>query len=164
MHEKETVYLAGRITGDPNYRKKFEMAARELEAAGFVVVNPALLPEGGFSWDAYMRMSSAMLDECKASCFLPDWADSRGAMIEFGRATATGKRVFMYAAWKAERDAKTPKFIISNTKTGKLAFRCLECEKVSVFPERFSDGRRCGHCGGHLMPLGYAKAVKSYAK
>lgn len=63
---KETVYLAGKITGDPLYRSKFYAAA----------------------------------------CFLPDWTESRGATWEFGRAAATGKRVFMFAAWKAERDTK----------------------------------------------------------
>ena len=103
---KETVYLAGKITGDPLYRSKFYAAARELEAAGFIVVNPATLPAEGFTWEAYMRMSAAMLDECAAACFLPDWTESRGATWEFGRAAATGKRVFMFAAWKAERDAK----------------------------------------------------------
>lgn len=160
MHKKETVYLAGKITGDPNYRKKFEAAARELEAAGFVVMNPALLPEGGFSWEAYMRVSSAMLDECAAACFLPDWKDSRGATQEFERASTTGKRVFMFAEWKAE----TTRIVISDVKTGKLAFRCLECAKVSVFPAQFGDGRNCPYCYGHLVPIGYAKAVKVYAE
>lgn len=104
MSEKETVYLAGKITGDPYYRMKFFDAAQELEAAGFVVVNPAMLPSSGFTYDAYIRMSSAMLDECAAACFLPDWTDSNGAMFEFGRAAAQGKRVFMFAAWQAERE------------------------------------------------------------
>lgn len=103
---KETVYLAGKITGDPYYRSKFHEAACALAAAGFIVVNPAKLPAEGFTWEAYMRMSSAMLDECAAVCFLPDWTESRGATWEFGRATATGKRVFMFDAWQAERDTK----------------------------------------------------------
>lgn len=34
---KETVYLAGKITGDPLYRSKFYAAARELEAAAKVI-------------------------------------------------------------------------------------------------------------------------------
>ena len=106
MQSKETVYLAGKITGDPLYFSKFYEAQKKLEAGGFIVVNPALLPAQGFEWEAYMRMSSAMLDECAAVCFLPDWIDSRGAMFEFGRATAIGKRVFLFAAWEAEQDGK----------------------------------------------------------
>ena len=157
---KETVYLAGKITGDPFYRSKFYEAARELEAAGFSVVNPATLPAEGFSWEAYMRMSSAMLDECAAACFLPDWIESRGATYEFGRATAQGKRVFLYAAWKAEREKETPEYIITEEKAGKLAFRCLACEKISVFPASRADGNVCEYCGGHIVPMGFAKVVK----
>lgn len=104
MKDKETVYLAGKITGDPSYFSKFYEAQKKLEASGFIVVNPALLPSTGFSWEAYMRMSSAMLDECAAACFLPDWIDSRGATYEFGRATARDIRVFMFAEWEAERN------------------------------------------------------------
>lgn len=157
---KETVYLAGKITDDPFYRTKFYEAQKKLEAGGFIVVNPALLPSEGFSWEAYMRMSSAMLDECAAACFLPDWIESKGATYEFGRATARGLRVFLFAAWEAERERKIPDYIVSDTKTGKLAFQCLECEKISVFPERTGDGRSCAHCGGHIKSIGYAKAVK----
>lgn len=105
MHKK-TVYLAGKITGDPYYRTKFFEAAEALREAGFVVLNPATLPSEGFAYEAYMRMSSAMLDECSAACFLPDWTESEGAIYEFGRASARGKEVFMFASWQAEREAK----------------------------------------------------------
>ena len=101
--ENEAVYLAGKITGDPEYKSKFYSAARELEAAGFVVLNPAILPSEGFAYEAYMRMSTAMLDESAAMCFLPDWTESRGAMYEYGRAVAQGKRIFMFDEWKAAR-------------------------------------------------------------
>lgn len=100
--QKETVYLAGKITGDPYYRTKFFAAADKLKEAGFIVLNPALLPSEGFEYEAYIRMSTAMLDECAAACFLPDWKESRGATYEYGRAVAKGKRVFMFAEWEAE--------------------------------------------------------------
>lgn len=108
MKSKETVYLGGKITGDPSYFLKFHEAQKKLEARGFIVVNPALLPSSGFSWEAYMRMSLAMLDECAAACFLPGWIDSRGAIYELGRATARGIRIFLFAAWEAEQEKKTP--------------------------------------------------------
>ena len=41
--QKKTVYLAGKITGDPFYRSKFYEAQKKLEEGGFIVVNPALL-------------------------------------------------------------------------------------------------------------------------
>lgn len=70
--QKKTLYLAGKITGDPFYRSKFYEAQKKLEEGGFIVVNPALLPSEGFTWEAYMRMAGAMLNECEAACFLPD--------------------------------------------------------------------------------------------
>ena len=104
MQEKETVYLAGKITGDPFYRSKFYDAQRKLEEGGFIVVNPALLPSEGFTHEAYMRMSSAMLDECAAVCFLPDWTESKGAIFEYGKAATTGKHVFMFAEWEGSQN------------------------------------------------------------
>lgn len=80
---KSTIYLAGKITGDPNYRTKFEAAQKFLEGKGHVVLSPAVLPSDGFSWEAYIRMSRAMLVECNTICFLPDWTESTGALLEY---------------------------------------------------------------------------------
>ena len=41
MQEKRTLYLAGKITGDPYYFTKFYNAQKKLEEGGFIVVNPA---------------------------------------------------------------------------------------------------------------------------
>lgn len=147
-----TVYLAGKITGDPYYRSKFHDAAVKLEAAGFSVVNPATLPERGFDYGAYLRMSSAMLDECVAACFLSDWKDSTGAMYEYGRAMARDMEVFFFDEWMASHE------VLSVEKTGQVAFRCFSCDKISVYPDKSGDGQRCANCGGHILPIGYAKA------
>lgn len=53
--QKKTVYIAGKITGDPFYRSKFYEAQKKLEEGGFIVVNPALLPSEGFTWEAYRK-------------------------------------------------------------------------------------------------------------
>lgn len=42
------IYIAGKIAGDRRYRAKFREAAKALEAAGHVVLNPATLP--GRAW------------------------------------------------------------------------------------------------------------------
>lgn len=47
------IYLAGKITGNPEYRKQFAAAKTELERDGHIVLNPAELPEG-MSPAAYM--------------------------------------------------------------------------------------------------------------
>ena len=36
----ETVFITGKITGDPNYREKFNKAQKELEEEGYIVLNP----------------------------------------------------------------------------------------------------------------------------
>lgn len=106
---KEAVYIAGKITGDPEYKAKFKAAREALEAAGFVVLDPSVLPFPGLRYDAYIKIGAAMLDECAAVCFLSDWVDSNGAMYEYGRATAQEKRVFFYEDWKMERERRMPK-------------------------------------------------------
>ena len=93
MKQIKTVFISGKITGDPRYREKFERAQRKLEAAGFIVMSPAILPPRGFSHESYLKISCAMLDACDAVYFLPDWKDSDGALREFGRTVATGKEI-----------------------------------------------------------------------
>lgn len=102
MQEKRTLCLAGKITGDPYYFTKFYNAQKKLEEGGFIVVNPALLPAEGFTWEAYMRMSGAMLAECAEVCFLSDWKESKGAKYEFGEAIAQNKPFFFFADWERE--------------------------------------------------------------
>jgi hypothetical protein len=100
-----TVYLAGKITGDSNYKSKFAAARKKLEQSGFVVLDPSILPATGFDYDAYIRMSAAMLDECEAVCFLCDWQDSGGARSEHARAQNRNIIIFYYDDWMHSIDA-----------------------------------------------------------
>ena len=76
------IYIAGKIAGDRRYRAKFREAAKTLEAAGHVVLNPATLPDGLTDGD-YMRIALAMLEASDLAVFLPDYQESRGAMVEW---------------------------------------------------------------------------------
>lgn len=76
-----TIYLAGKITGDPDYKTKFHAAARRLSTLFGTVLNPAERPEG-LCAEAYMQMSIRDLGLCDAAAFLPDWENSAGARIE----------------------------------------------------------------------------------
>ncbi len=78
---KTKVYIAGKITGDPNYKEKFLSYQALLEAAGHIVLSPATLPEGMRSAD-YMRICFAMIDCADLVVFLPDYAQSPGARLE----------------------------------------------------------------------------------
>ena len=75
------VYIAGKITGDPNYRKKFKDAAADITRGGHILLNPADLPKGMRPKD-YMRICFAMIDVADAVVFLPDAAESAGARLE----------------------------------------------------------------------------------
>lgn len=86
------VYIAGKITGDPNYKAKFERAKTELEKQGNVVLNPAMLPEGMTPAD-YMRICFAMIDCADVVAFLPDYYESRGAWLEYRHCQYVGKAV-----------------------------------------------------------------------
>lgn len=88
------VYLAGKITGDKNYREKFDAAERMLEEEGHIVISPAVLPEGLTKAD-YMRICMAMIDSADVVAFLPDYDESYGALIEFSYCGYTEKPTWL---------------------------------------------------------------------
>lgn len=89
------IYIAGKITGDKNYRKKFKKAERALKKKGHSVMNPAVLsdyPE--FSWNDYMFITKAMQKKCTATYLLPDWSISKGAIEEYENAKKLNHAIF----------------------------------------------------------------------
>jgi nucleoside 2-deoxyribosyltransferase len=108
------VYIAGKITGDPNYMEKFAAAQKEIEDLGYKVINPAErcknLPDS-FEWDDYMAVTLRLLDHADMLATLPDWKESPGACIEIGFAIASSKMtvgINTLKEWgKAENDTKS---------------------------------------------------------
>lgn len=85
-------YIAGKITGDPTYKRKFRDAENRLYADGYdSVISPAVLPEGMSSAD-YMRICFAMIDIADVVVFLPDYTESRGALVEYAYCQYVGKQ------------------------------------------------------------------------
>lgn len=85
-------YIAGKITGVPDYKKKFQQGVEALEKEGFVVLNPAVLPEGMSPAD-YMKICFAMIDVADVVAFLPDWTFSDGARLECDYCSYTSKEM-----------------------------------------------------------------------
>lgn len=92
-----TIYIAGGITGDENYKARVAAAKRmlrresedQLDSTAWyygspradTVLNPAELPEG---WPnrLYMDVCLAMIRAADLVAFLPGWEQSRGANLE----------------------------------------------------------------------------------
>lgn len=77
----EKVYVAGKMTGDPNFKEKFANAEKQLTALGYVVLNPAKNADG-MTRAEYMRIDLNLIDMAEAVYFLADWKDSEGAKLE----------------------------------------------------------------------------------
>ena len=86
------VYLSGKITGDSNYRQKFSTMTEELLSYGYVVFNPAVLPDG-FEYSDYMALDLLILSRCDAIFLLRDWNNSPGARLEYEEAKRLGLQV-----------------------------------------------------------------------
>lgn len=74
------VYLAGNITNNDNYKKEFKQAEKELKEKGYIVLNPAKLPEG-MAKEQYMPICLAMLEQTNWMVIVND-GDNQGVEIE----------------------------------------------------------------------------------
>lgn len=90
-----TIYIAGKITGDKHYKRKFQKAERMLKRKGHSVMSPAVLnayPE--FDWIDYMQVTHAMQKACNAILLLPNYKESKGAMKEYEYAKKLNQAIF----------------------------------------------------------------------
>lgn len=85
-------YIAGKITGNKEYKDQFDAAQKGLESEGFAVMNPAVM-NVGFEQMEYMHICKAMIDVCEVVYFLPNWKTSCGANYEMGYAAGTKKEI-----------------------------------------------------------------------
>lgn len=86
------VYIAGKITGDTQFKAKFKSIQQKLEKEGYIVLNPAQLP-AGMDYEDYMDICFAMLDVSDAIYLLDDYKDSPGALRELSRAKRKSKKI-----------------------------------------------------------------------
>ena len=89
------IYIAGKITGDENYKAKFAEAEDFYKKNGYTVLSPAVLPAGMRPED-YMRICFAMIDTADAVSFLPDYTRSEGALVEHAYCCYTDKLIRHY--------------------------------------------------------------------
>ena len=88
--KRPVVFISGKITGEPDYWKKFDLVEYELLKRNYIPLNPSSLP-CGMSNEQYTRICLAMVDSADAVLFLPDWPISSGASLEHMHCMYTGK-------------------------------------------------------------------------
>ena len=102
-----SIYLSGKITGDPNYLEKFAVVTKVLRTAypAARIFNPAWeflgiskkLEASGISEEAgheiLVDMCLKILDYYEAIALMPDWNDSPGAITECKAAMKSGIKI-----------------------------------------------------------------------
>lgn len=87
MEKKRTCYNSGKISGLPYLTayNNFLAADKQIEARGFEAVNPMVKrwPKPSAPWLMHMIVDVWKMLWCDAVYFQKNWADSRGARIEF---------------------------------------------------------------------------------
>ena len=94
------IYISGKITGDTNHRAKFFEEANRLLSLGYEPVNPAALVLTDVSWEDAMKTVLTAMLLCEGISLLPDWIESKGAIIEERLARELRMDVRCYTEWE----------------------------------------------------------------
>lgn len=86
----KVIYIAGPITADPDYRKKFKAAEKRLRAKGFKTLNPAEGVDEGRTYRYYINRGLRQLMYADAIYMLKGWRISQGASLELFYAQTIG--------------------------------------------------------------------------
>ena len=84
------IYIAGAISGNPNYKQDFDAAKKLLRKEGVQVISPCDYIPSSWSWKKAMREDIKLLMDCDFIYFCNDITNSRGAIIEKNLAKTCG--------------------------------------------------------------------------
>ena len=91
--EGKIVFISGAITGVDGYKQIFDATEQWLLEQDCTVLNPAVLPPSGLEWEAYLRITQAMVREADAIYVLQNWEHSQGVREEIALAESLGKEI-----------------------------------------------------------------------
>ncbi len=98
MNEK-VLYISGPMAGLPDHnRPAFFEAEKELQAAGYVVLNPAKNPDG-LTRAQYLDIDLAMVRASDGVAVLSGFKNSLGARAEIALAISNGLPVLSVGGW-----------------------------------------------------------------
>ena len=85
------LYLSGKITGHDNYKEYFAAGRAKLENAGYEVCDPTTFDfPGDIHWAEAMKYDIREMLQCDGVALLPNWKESKGALIEARLAKSLG--------------------------------------------------------------------------
>ena len=91
------IYIAGKITNNPDYRIDFLKAETHLKLKDIdnIILNPAttVATIQGLEHSEYIHICKAMIRVSEAVAFLPNWKESVGAKLEMDYAIRKGKEI-----------------------------------------------------------------------
>lgn len=92
MTGKEIVYIAGPITNDPDYERKFNQVEKKLREMGYRPINPIAGNEKrrGWTYKQYIDRGLRLLMTSDAICITDVWVDSKGLDAETAYVDAVG--------------------------------------------------------------------------
>jgi hypothetical protein len=91
---KKTIYISGKITGDPGYFGKFHEEELRLARLGYFTANPTkIVHSQKIEWSTAMKIVLREMLLCDGVSLLPDWSESKGAQIEKWLAAGLGMDV-----------------------------------------------------------------------
>ena len=76
------VYISGKISGELNYKQKFDEAEAILKNKGYEVFNPASNFHKDWTYSDYMKFDIKHLLNCTHIYLLHGWEKSEGAKLE----------------------------------------------------------------------------------
>lgn len=91
--KNKVVYIIGAITGNPDYKRHFDRAERDLRDLGYeMIINPTVSP-ANLPYDRYSYLSVGAVQASDIICVLEGWEKSKGARAEFSLAEMMGKTI-----------------------------------------------------------------------
>lgn len=104
------LFMAGPVTGYPNYKLNFNKVARKLQEKNIEFINPikGMPVATKKNWTWAMKKTISQLLECNAILLLKDWEKSKGAQLEKSIAEHLGYTIY----YESEVFRKKPRTII----------------------------------------------------